>query len=144
MGDTYNDDPMRGMTPVQPQLFDADAEDPSEWLVHLRQHGYVVFRSFLPVERRRELLRGFWRDFSAACRKNKHIHRAAGGDAFSHVKRTDRSTWVTPAGLGGSAKHAPMHIAQSDFFWDLRTQPQMAKVCADDGAHTLTQAHITH
>ena len=49
----------------------------------------------------------------------------AGRDVFATFDRHDRSTWPTT-----DEAHAPLHLAQSDFMWGLRTHPRMAEVFA--------------
>jgi len=123
-GESHNDDPMRKIKSVRPQLFDVAAS--SDWIAHLKRFGFVVLRSFLSEERRRELLSQFWTDFLSACRKTKN-GRGRGVQRpvdFSTVSRHDRESWID-ARVG---KHAALHIAQSDFFWELRTEPRVAEV----------------
>eukprot|EP01052_Picozoa_sp_SAG31_P012445 SAG31_NODE_728_length_12522_cov_13.320534_12_plen_443_part_00 len=112
---------MRNVTCWEPQSF--GVEDVEGWRSALLSDGVCVIRKALDAQRRQQLLQLFWRDFEAACRQS-------GSSELHKVRRGDRASWVTPDELGRKSRHAPLHIAQSDFFWELRCEPAMAAVFA--------------
>jgi hypothetical protein len=111
-----------------------DLKEVEDWTTVLQSEGFVVLRDFLASERRCELLEQFWSDFSRAVRGHTVDGR------LRAIRHDARDTWVTPDELGRKARHAPLHIAQSDFFWSLRMQP--AVVAAFSAVHDLPPTEL--
>ena len=111
---------MHGVPTVEPRFYAAEQVD--EWMAALQLEGFAVVHSFLPLVRRRELLEQFWADFMRGCRSSIVDGRLQG------IRRADRQSWISLGDLGREATHAPLHIAQSDFFWSLRTEPALAAI----------------
>lgn len=107
-------------TPLEPILYNID--DVDAWQTSLKSEGYAVIHNFLPSNIREKLINTFTNDFFNAaeqCKTNSLIQK---------MVPHDKETWVTPDELGRKSKHAPLHIAQSNFMWGLRTQPNFNKV----------------
>ena len=111
---------MRHVQCAVPEMYRLEQVD--EWTAALQMEGLVVLRDFLAPARRGELLEQFWTDFMRAC----HSRSDAVDGRLRAIQRDARDTWVSPDDLGRKSRHAPLHIAQSDFFWSLRTKPAVA------------------
>ena len=111
---------MRHVQCAVPEMYRLEQVD--EWTAALQMEGLVVLRDFLAPARRGELLEQFWTDFMHAC----HSRSDAVDGRLRAIQRDARDTWVSPDDLGRKSRHAPLHIAQSDFFWSLRTKPAVA------------------
>ena len=111
---------MRHVQCAVPEMYRLEQVD--EWTAALQMEGLVVLRDFLAPAGRGELLEQFWTNFMRAC----HSRSDAVDGRLRAIQRDARDTWVSPDDLGRKSRHAPLHIAQSDFFWSLRTKPAVA------------------
>jgi ectoine hydroxylase-related dioxygenase (phytanoyl-CoA dioxygenase family) len=105
--------------PINPILY--ALEDNEGWHTSLKSEGYAVIENILPDEAREELLNLFYENLFTAAKQSEDA-------SLRNMKITDRESWLLPDQLGRKSRHAPLHIAQSDFMWSLRTQPQFRHV----------------
>lgn len=96
-------------------------KDIDSWHTSLKSDGYAVICNFLPDENRQELLDLFYENFFTAARQSDDLN-------LKKMTRENKQSWMSPDQLGRKSRHAPLHIAQSDFMWGLRVHPNVSKV----------------